>query len=98
MSKSKLAFGALIGAIAGFVAGIVTAPKSGTETRADIKAKADSIKADIAKKAESVASEAGAVTDDVKTKATDLKDRTERAVEGAKKGFLEQKEQKQVKK
>mgnify|MGYP001507925177 FL=1 len=37
MSK-KLAFGAIIGAVAGIVAGGLTAPKSGKETRADLKA------------------------------------------------------------
>jgi gas vesicle protein len=39
MSKStkRWAFGALIAAAAGYVAGILTAPKSGKETRQDIK-------------------------------------------------------------
>lgn len=39
MSKStkRWAIGALIAAAAGYVAGILTAPKSGKETRADIK-------------------------------------------------------------
>lgn len=40
MSKSgnkKLAIGAAIGVVTGFVAGILTAPKSGKETRKDIK-------------------------------------------------------------
>jgi gas vesicle protein len=37
MTKGKFAIGALLGAAAGFVAGILTAPKSGKETREDIK-------------------------------------------------------------
>jgi gas vesicle protein len=90
MSKGKFALGALFGAAAGFIAGIVTAPKSGVETRADIKARADSIKADVAKKAGVFATEAETMVDDAKDKAGDLKDRTERAVEGAKKGFFSQ--------
>jgi gas vesicle protein len=41
MSKNKFALGAVVGtafgAIGGFVAGILTAPKSGKETREDVK-------------------------------------------------------------
>ena len=40
MSKGKFALGALVGAVAGVIAGVLTAPKSGKETRADIKKKA----------------------------------------------------------
>lgn len=36
----KVAIGAAVTAVAGYVAGILTAPKSGKETRADIKDKA----------------------------------------------------------
>src|SRR5579864_8438754 len=43
MSKAgrRLAMGAAIAAVAGYVAGILTAPKSGKETRADLKHAAD---------------------------------------------------------
>ena len=44
MSKKtikKIAIGAAFAALAGYVAGILTAPKSGKETRADIKHTAD---------------------------------------------------------
>lgn len=37
----KLAIGAAIAAAAGYIAGLLTAPKSGKETRADIKKKAN---------------------------------------------------------
>ncbi|HRN90165.1 MAG TPA: YtxH domain-containing protein [Candidatus Saccharibacteria bacterium] len=98
MSKGKFAIGAILGAAAGFVTGILTAPKSGKETRDELKVKAEGVKKDVtvkakkaARKAESVATDvktkAEGVATDVKTKATDLKGRTERAVEGAKKGF-----------
>ena len=40
----KIAFGAIIGAAAGIVAGVLTARKSGKETRADIKSKALELK------------------------------------------------------
>ncbi len=36
-NTKKLAIGTLIAGAAGFLAGILTAPKSGKETRADIK-------------------------------------------------------------
>jgi len=102
MSKGKFALGALFGAAAGLVTGILTAPKSGKETREDIKTKAKEVKVDVTKKVESAASEANEIAEDVKSKAqdfaedaktsaSDLKDRTERAVEGAKKGFFSNK-------
>lgn len=41
---------AVVGAVAaGFVAGILTAPKSGKETRADLKKKADELKTEAGK-------------------------------------------------
>ncbi len=40
----KLAFGAVVGAVAGAVAGVLMAPKSGKETRGDIKKKAAELK------------------------------------------------------
>ena len=39
----KFAIGAIVGAVVGVVAGILTAPKSGKETRADIKKKSDKL-------------------------------------------------------
>ena len=50
----KLAFGAVVGAVAGVLAGVLMAPKSGKETRGDIKKKADDLK----RKAEQTASAA----------------------------------------
>ncbi len=47
-TKKKLALGAVAGALAGYVTGILTAPKSGKETRADIADKAGDIKDDAA--------------------------------------------------
>lgn len=54
MSKAKFAMGALIGAAVGAVVGILTAPKSGKETRAELMLKADEAK----KKADKAISEA----------------------------------------
>lgn len=46
----KLALGAVIGVVAGFVTGILTAPKSGKETREDIKNTANNVKREAEKK------------------------------------------------
>lgn len=40
----KLALGAVVGAVAGVVAGVLMAPKSGKETRGDIKKTATNLK------------------------------------------------------
>lgn len=44
MSKKFLPIAAVIGAVAGVVAGVLVAPKSGKETRSDIKSKATELK------------------------------------------------------
>ncbi len=98
MSKGKIAVGALFGAIAGFVTGVLVAPKSGKETREEIKNKAVTTKDTVVenaekakdaaeKKAQEVKAWGEDVVEDVSGKATDLKGRAERAFEGAKKGF-----------
>ena len=43
----KLAIGSALAAAVGYFAGILTAPKSGKETRADVAAKADDVKFDL---------------------------------------------------
>lgn len=44
MKKSGLTLGVIIGAAAGIIAGLLTAPKSGKETRQDIKKHAEEMK------------------------------------------------------
>lgn len=83
----KVAVGAAIGAVVGFVSGILLAPKSGKETRDDIKNAALTTKDTVVEKAYDAKSKAESVADDVNSKAVELKSRTEQAVEGAKKGF-----------
>lgn len=78
--KGKVAFGALLAAGAGLVAGLLTAPKSGKQTRNDIKHKAKKLKGDAETTADSAKAE-------VNNRSQDLKSRTENAVKGAKKGF-----------
>ncbi|MGV9001698.1 MAG: YtxH domain-containing protein [Candidatus Saccharimonadaceae bacterium] len=98
MSQGKIAFGAVFGAIAGFVTGVLIAPKSGKETREDIKNVAATTKDSVVETAgktkvtaEKKAQEAKAwgedVVGDVSEKANDFKSRAERAIDGAKKGF-----------
>jgi len=98
MSKGKVAAGAFFGAIAGFVTGILLAPKSGRETREDLKEvalkskdtvvdEAGKAKDAAVKVANDVKNRAEEVAGDVSDKAVELKGRTEQAIEGAKKGF-----------
>lgn len=92
MAKGKFALGAIVGIAAGLIAGVLTAPKSGKETRADIKSKAEELKTEAAKRAEEAKAKSRTVATDVKGKVEDYKERSERAVEGAidgaKKGFF----------
>src|SRR5688572_1219204 len=100
MSKVKQRFsvGLVVGAIVGVVAGLLTAPKSGKETRADIKRKAGEVKDQAVTKAKEVGTKAGKVADDARKtanklsgeavgKADEIRKRANNAVEGAKKGF-----------
>jgi gas vesicle protein len=85
--KGKFALGALFGAAAGVITGFLTAPKSGKETRADIKRKAGEVKDGATAKVGEVKSKAGAATANVRSEADKLKKRTANAVSGAREGF-----------
>ncbi len=87
MSKNKLAVGALIGAAVGAVAALLTAPKSGKETREALKRRAGKLKTEAEKKAEELKSKAENVKKEVEGQAVDLRERTENAIKGAKEGF-----------
>lgn len=87
MAKGKFVLGAVIGAAAGVVAGILSAPKSGKETRADLKRRANELKAEADQKVKQTASGAGRKGAEIKDQAEDLKERVEAAVQGAKEGF-----------
>ncbi|MCA9337451.1 YtxH domain-containing protein [Candidatus Saccharibacteria bacterium] len=78
----KLAIGALVGAAAGFVAGILTAPKSGKETRQDIKNTANKAKREAEKQLKALQGELGELI----TKGKKL---AKQQGEKAKKGFDE---------
>lgn len=87
MSKGKFALGALFGAVVGGVAALLTAPKSGKETRADLKKKADEVKQVATDKAVETKKKAEEVKGDLEVQAKDLRERAESAVKGAKEGF-----------
>lgn len=74
MSKNnrKVAVGAVIAAAAGYVAGILTAPKSGKETRKDIQTATLKAKSEAEKKLKELHSELGDLIDQGKSKAKDV--------------------------
>ncbi len=65
-SKSKWAIGALVMGVVGYVAGILTAPKSGKETREDIKETANRVVTEVEKDLKKVHAELNVVIDDTK--------------------------------
>lgn len=75
----KLAVGALIGGLVGYVTGIMTAPKSGKQTREDIVGKAESVKEGAEGQLQDVLDELNGTIDKVKAKSLALssKARTE---------------------
>jgi gas vesicle protein len=89
MTKGKFGLGLIVGAIA-VVTGLLTAPKSGEQTRADLKQRADGAKSDAEKKAKEVKDKAQTVADEAKHRAETYKDKTERAVKSAKEAFNEE--------
>lgn len=95
MAKQRFSLGLAIGALAGLVMGLLTAPKSGKETREDIKRKAGEVKDETVRKAKDAKDKANQfvgstrkkvdeAVDDAKDKAGELKKRAEGAVDSAK--------------
>lgn len=98
MSKGKFALGALFGAVVGATVALLTAPKSGKETRAELVKKAEEMRVEAEKtakivkeatmsKVDQAAKKTGQVKSDLEAQAKDLQRRTESAVKGAKEGF-----------
>ena len=96
MSKGKLALGAFVGAVAGFISGVLLAPKSGKETRDEIKKDVLKVKATAVKDAEELKSKATKVanevsdkvkevSEDATTKAKEVKGHFEKAVDSSQK-------------
>ncbi len=78
--SKRFALGAIVGLTAGVIAGMLTAPKSGRETRADLKQRADDMKHKANETAEHV-------TDKTEEYIERGQAAAKGAVEGAKKGF-----------
>lgn len=76
-STKKFALGTVIAAAAGYVAGILTAPKSGKETREDIKNATEQGISEAERQLKRLHTELNATIADAKTIATDLKGRAE---------------------
>ncbi len=69
----KWAVGALLAGIGGYIAGILTAPKSGKETRQDIKNEATKAKTEAEKKLKELHTELDKLVGEGQQKAGDLK-------------------------
>ena len=91
MSKGKFVLGAAIGAAAGVVAGLLTAPKSGKETRADLKKKARELKQDATAKGDELRAKGEKAYYDARDAARALHDRSGRALRSARDEFAKDK-------
>lgn len=76
MSKKKIAVGAALAAGAGYLAGILTAPKSGKETRQDIANQAVKLKIEAEKKLKVMHGELGELIKDAEVKLKKLSDKS----------------------
>lgn len=72
MAKAKFALGALIGVAAGFITGLLTAPKSGKDTREEFKQKATEKKKEAMIKGEKARAKASVIAEDAVEKADKL--------------------------
>lgn len=82
MNKTrKFAVGAVLAAGAGYVAGLLTAPKSGKETRADIKDTAKKGIAEAEKQLKQLHAELDKLVAETKLKAGDLSSKTRQEVD-----------------
>lgn len=79
----NFALGALFAAIAGFVAGILTAPKSGKETRADIKNAANASVTEAEKQLKKLHTQLNTMIKDVKSEAESAKGKAKTQIDEA---------------
>jgi len=77
----KFAIGTIVAAAAGYVAGILTAPKSGKETRSDIKDTAKKGIAEAEKQLKQLHGELDKLVEETKLKSEDLTGRTRKELD-----------------
>lgn len=82
-STKALALGTAIAAVGGYVAGVLTAPKSGKETRKDIKDAATKAYVEAEKKLKGLYSELSDLIETSKSKVGELKDQSKEQFEKA---------------
>ena len=87
MKKNRLGLGLVIGAVAGTITGFLTAPKSGKETREDLKKKALEKREMVEEKVNEVTKIAGEKADEIKQKTDDMKSCTTQAFKSEKVAF-----------
>jgi gas vesicle protein len=87
MSKGKFALGAIFGALAGVAAGVLAAPKSGKETRQDLKKKADELRGEADKLKDKYGEKVDAVIKDATATVSDLRTKTEKSVKDVRDNF-----------
>ena len=80
---SKFAVGAMLGVVVGLVAGILTAPKSGKETRKDLKDTATKVFAEAEKRLKGLYNELDVLITKGKSKASDLSGRSKEELDKA---------------
>lgn len=84
MGKAKqIALGTIVAAAAGYVAGILTAPKSGKETREDLKNKAVETKEQAEKQLKQIQTEIAKTMDEAKKEAETLKGKAREEIDVA---------------
>lgn len=79
----KIALGAIIAGAVGYVAGVLTAPKSGKETRQDIKNKAGQLMAEAEKRLKALHTELSSLLAQARTKAEAVKGKARTELEKA---------------
>lgn len=82
-NNKKWALGALFAGIGGYLAGLLTAPKSGKETRQDIKDEATKLKSEAEKSLKQLHTELDKVIAEAKGKSGEVKDAAHKAVGAA---------------
>jgi gas vesicle protein len=75
-TTKKIAAGAVIAGVGGYLAGILTAPKSGKETRKDIKDAAVATTAEAERRLKELHTELSSLLDKAKTKSSELSGKT----------------------